>query len=250
MAGTEAAIGGEARASLMQGDDIPWIDAFLAGTPATAVTAALAEPMESHPSVAIAENEFVMSAGGETVDVSGAPSLDTTGFSSDAAQPLTTALTGEVIAQSSEVVGTGEQVADWLRPAVTDGSDETEVALGEWALDEAADEIDILSREFGSTSATDTSPASLFAEPRVPPSLPAWTDGDLVDLVPQGQAASVVAGAGHPPIDGNAEAAAHALELLAERVRAGELSMTGYEPRTGDAGALVAALAALLGFRT
>ena len=49
--------------------------------------------------------------------------------------------------------------------------------------------------------------------------------------------------------DENAEAAARALELLARRVREGEISLAGYEPRLGDAAALAAALAALLGVR-
>jgi hypothetical protein len=45
------------------------------------------------------------------------------------------------------------------------------------------------------------------------------------------------------------EYAAKALEMLALRVRAGELILPGYDPKTGDAGALVVALAALLGVR-
>jgi len=47
----------------------------------------------------------------------------------------------------------------------------------------------------------------------------------------------------------NAEAAAQTLELLALRVRAGELPLTGYDPALGDAAALVSALAVLLGVR-
>ena len=47
----------------------------------------------------------------------------------------------------------------------------------------------------------------------------------------------------------SAEAAAQTLELLALRVRAGELPLTGYDPALGDAAALVSALAVLLGVR-
>jgi hypothetical protein len=73
-----------------------------------------------------------------------------------------------------------------------------------------------------------------------PDGLARWRDGDLI----------------HPTADGlpptgkaGAEAAARALELLAGRVRDGEISLDGYEPRLGDAAVLAAALAALLGVR-
>jgi hypothetical protein len=36
---------------------------------------------------------------------------------------------------------------------------------------------------------------------------------------------------------------------LAQRVRAGELTLPGYDPRMGESAALVAALAAILGVR-
>jgi hypothetical protein len=47
----------------------------------------------------------------------------------------------------------------------------------------------------------------------------------------------------------NSEAAARALELLAQRVRVGEITLPGYDPRLDDAAALATALAALLGAR-
>jgi hypothetical protein len=65
--------------------------------------------------------------------------------------------------------------------------------------------------------------------------------------------ASDLAGAAREEMPGGEEAtaeqAAHALELLAQRVRAGELLLPGYDPRMGEPAALVAALAAVLGVR-
>ena len=46
-----------------------------------------------------------------------------------------------------------------------------------------------------------------------------------------------------------AESAALTLEVLANRVRSGELTLAGYDPALGDAAALVTALAAVLGVR-
>lgn len=52
-----------------------------------------------------------------------------------------------------------------------------------------------------------------------------------------------------PAPEATAEEAAHALEVLARRVRAGELTLPSYDPRMGEPAALVAALAALLGVK-
>lgn len=49
--------------------------------------------------------------------------------------------------------------------------------------------------------------------------------------------------------ESRAESAAQTLEILAQRVRAGELPLAGYDPALGDAAALVTALAAVLGVR-
>jgi len=138
-----------------------------------------------------------------------------------------------------------------------------------WALDDAAaqmraladelrdrDGVEIVSRE------TDR----LFegAAPP-PPVLASWGDDDLIDIMPTRTAPPVATPRmptpGSPsPIapwadrarragDESSEAAARALEVLARRVRDGEISLAGYEPRLGDAAALAAALAALLGVR-
>ena len=54
-----------------------------------------------------------------------------------------------------------------------------------------------------------------------------------------------------PEVDvpAGSEAAAAALETLARRIRDGELPIPGYAPGMGDAAALAAALASLLGLR-
>ena len=152
-----------------------------------------------------------------------------------------------------------------LPPAVVDESDST--AIGDQNV--TAGSVD-----------ADGSPMS--------PPMSAWSDDDLLDIMPirhsgrtplssaalpadgelwaeralkaQEDAlsfgappASDLAGAAHeePPLaeEATAEQAAHALELLAQRVRAGELLLPGYDPRMGEPAALVAALAALLGVR-
>lgn len=103
-----------------------------------------------------------------------------------------------------------------------------------------------------------------------------WNDDDLVDIMPSPVQQSVsdapwrpggaVEAAGSDALvhestaagdvhhaagnsHANNESAARALEALAHRVRSGELALPGYVPELGDAAALAAALAALLGIR-
>lgn len=149
----------------------------------------------------------------------------------------------------------------------------------EWPLEEAAVEFRALGEQL------DTQPGAPATS--VPPMTP-WTDDDLMDIMPirhsgrtplsnaavpgdgelwaerarraqeeaqvfRAMAASEThepreaAAAGAP--EATAEEAAHALELLAQRVRAGELMLPSYDPRMGESAALVAALAALLGVK-
>lgn len=98
-----------------------------------------------------------------------------------------------------------------------------------------------------------------FAEPLLssaPESLPMWNDDDMMDIMPVRAADPAPdATAGQPEHGGyragseQQESAARALETLATRVRGGELVLPGYAPEMGDAAALAAALAALLGSR-
>jgi hypothetical protein len=49
--------------------------------------------------------------------------------------------------------------------------------------------------------------------------------------------------------EGGPHSLADALEVVAKKIRAGEISSSGYEEGMGDAAALAAALAAVLGLR-
>ncbi|AMW04901.1 hypothetical protein GEMMAAP_08745 [Gemmatimonas phototrophica] len=162
----------------------------------------------------------------------------------------------------------------------------------EWPLQDAAEEFRALSAQMdipatpaeADAMAQDAlAPDALFSGPADPAPLPAWSDDDLMDIMPirhsgktplsnpavqgdgdlwaerarkaQEEAQVFKAMAAAPPApelpaaDATAEEAAHALEVLARRVRAGELMLPSYDPRMGEPAALVAALAALLGVR-
>ena len=73
--------------------------------------------------------------------------------------------------------------------------------------------------------------------------------GDRGELAAPAVTVAAGARAGRRGGSGGAVAAGMALEVLALRVREGELPLSGYDPSMGDAAALVAALAALLGVR-
>jgi len=138
-----------------------------------------------------------------------------------------------------------------------------------WALDDAAAQMRALADELRDRDGVELVSREtdrLFdgAAPP-PPVLASWGDDDLIDIMPTRTAPPVATPRmptpGSPsPIapwadrarragDESSEAAARALEVLARRVRDGEISLAGYEPRLGDAAALAAALAALLGVR-
>jgi hypothetical protein len=143
-----------------------------------------------------------------------------------------------------------------------------------WPLDEAAEGFRTYSNFPRESSAAD--------EDMVPPAarlkpMPAWSDDDFLEIMPVGggigpaQAPSVGGSDGElwserarraqeeamvlsamarqDSPQANAADAAKAFEVLARRVRAGELVLPGYDPRMGEPAALVAALAALLGVR-
>ncbi len=84
-----------------------------------------------------------------------------------------------------------------------------------------------------------------------PAALPMWNDDDMMDIMPvhtsydsaDREATEAAEQQEH------SETAARALEALAARVRGGELALPGYASEMGDAAALAAALAALLGVR-
>lgn len=137
-----------------------------------------------------------------------------------------------------------------------------------WALDEAAEKMRALAdemRDHESIAGASGEAARLFDASPSPEPLAAWSDDDMIDIMPLQKERSAAPSRTPTPGsnsaiepwadrarragDESAEAAARALELLARRVRDGEISLAGYEPRLGDAAALAAALAALLGVR-
>lgn len=195
------------------GADLPWIDAFLAATPAAPVPAVAADDMEPESDV---------------------PLTDVAAFAS--ATPPT-------------------PVEETAPPTGVESADE-------WPLDEAAAEFHALSSQLEPPAMHE--PASLFADADADaqsvglPPLPAWSDDEFMDIMPVHASARGVKTESErtgssspeaPAIEASAEEAARALEVLARRVRDGELALPGYDPRMGEPAALVAALAALLGVR-
>ena len=240
---------------------LPWIDAFLAATPAASVSAIVEAPDSTGATLGHAPTSFTPVA--------------------------TPAIAEEALVD--EPTPNVEQVADVAEiAAVGDGLDEQPVLAGdEWPLDEAATEFRAFSAQLDPTDPERAEPAAV-PELHLPAPLPAWSDDDLMDIMPvrhsgktplstaaiqptdaelwsdraqkaqeeaqviramaSAQAAVHSAAQAVPP-EASAEEAAHALELLAQRVRAGELMLPSYDPRMGEPAALVAALAALLGVR-
>ncbi len=88
------------------------------------------------------------------------------------------------------------------------------------------------------------------------PPLPMWDDDAAMDIMPvkapkasPGTEPWATTARRESERAGNPEAAARALEALARKVRLGEIEVPGYSSEMGDAAALAAALAALLGVR-
>ena len=151
---------------------------------------------------------------------------------------------------------------------VSAATPEAQIPSDAWALEEAAEQMRSLAdelREHDGISGGSGEVARLFDATSSSEQLAAWGDDDLIDIMPLHTERAAISkrmptpGASRPiepwadrarrPGDENAESAARALEVLARRVREGEISLAGYEPRLGDAAALAAALAALLGAR-
>ncbi len=151
---------------------------------------------------------------------------------------------------------------------MTEAAAEAPTPSDAWALDEAAEQMRALAdelRDHEGIASESGEAARLFDASSSPEPLPAWSDDDMIDIMPVQTERSALptrtptpgstralepwADRARRAGDESAEAAARALELLARRVRDGEISLAGYEPRLGDAAALAAALAALLGVR-
>lgn len=228
---TEAARLDTVHAGLDTEPALPWIDAFLSSTPALPM-AAIAEPVDE-------------------------PHLG---------EPVSDATSTHEPASVEETENYSESAAEF---------ESTPFAATEsWALDEAADQMRALASELRDqdSSADPFDTPRLFDAESVLEPLPAWSDDDMIDIMPMASphslaplpidrpaaptpitasAAQIEPWADRARRDANdgSEAAARALEVLAKRVRDGEISLAGYDPRLGDAAALAAALAALLGVR-
>jgi hypothetical protein len=127
----------------------------------------------------------------------------------------------------------------------------------EWPLDEAAAEFHELRARMPRVAEAQPLPAepttvqgpTVAEETPGPVPLAPWRDDDLMDILPVRRARATPQPLEAVGLDASAQEAAHALEVLARRVRAGELALPSYDPRMGEPAALVAALAALLGVR-
>ena len=206
--------------------ELPWIDAFLAATPALPM-AAIPTPVEQLPTV-----EEFLSAAGEDESNSANDEWPLEEAAAEFRALRTSVPEPEPDSKKSEESGNAE---------VVEALDSLP-AMAPWSEDDMMDIMPI--RHSGKTplsNAVILPDSELWAErarkaheaarEEVPESVP--EAASQVEQVPEA----------------TAEEAAHALELLARRVRAGELTLPSYDPRMGEPAALVAALAALLGVR-
>ncbi len=167
--------------------------------------------------------------------------------------------------QASQTIIGETVVSEWTS---TDTAPDAPTLSDAWALDDAAEQMLALAdelRAYDTLAGTSGDAARLFDASSSPEPLPAWSDDDMIDIMPVQHERSSAPNRVPPPTaegalehwadrarrSGNhsTEAAAHALDVLAQRVRDGEISLAGYDPRLGEAAALAAALAALLGVR-
>jgi hypothetical protein len=133
-------------------------------------------------------------------------------------------------------------------------SEERVPAQDDWPFQDAAEQTTELTGELPGVDATTPG----VVERAVPSSLPMWSDDDMMDIMPSPTAHASSSNVGKDAgqsaaLEGEStphtESAARTLEMLAQRVRSGDLVLPGYAPELGDAAALAAALAALLGIR-
>jgi hypothetical protein len=249
---------------------LPWIDAFLAATPPLPTTA-VEEPapveeawgMESATAEELLAEALAVSADDATADFGadevsieqeGATALDAVqmedGWPLDEAVAEFRSL-GARLEPLPSPVGDETDSTAFSDPHVTAGSGDADGSsmsppMSAWSDDDLLDIMPI--RHSGRTPLSGAAlPADgeLWAER----ALKAQEDALSFGATPP----SGLAGAAREELplaeEATAEQAAHALELLAQRVRAGELLLPGYDPRMGEPAALVAALAAVLGVR-
>ena len=225
-------------------DDLPWIDSFLASTP----------PL---PMMAISAEDVA------TEDVSVA---------------FTPAAASEIVATPAELED--DSITDPVVEEVSAVADEpTVMADDSWPLDEATPDFERLSQQIDASHGPDVAATPVKGAQAVPDGVPEtaaspmspWSDDEFMDIMPvrralrtpmssqavdmssqwaeRARAAQVARDAAQDAGVGRASEAAEALEMLARRVRSGELVVPEFDGRNGESAALVAALAAVLGVR-
>lgn len=141
-----------------------------------------------------------------------------------------------------------------IDPASSDtASTAAEPIRDDWPLLEAGQRLSELAAELRAFERADTSESHAVSTP----SLPMWSDDELIDIMPVTHSASRTPPVGEWAttarrdfdIANDPEAAAVALEGLAARVRAGTVHLPQFSAELGDAAALAAALTVLLGIR-
>ncbi len=153
----------------------------------------------------------------------------------------------DVVAPNPSVDADGKEVIELQL-----GDDHREDAVDEeWQLADAGAMMESIAADIAAEVPSDQVTVS-----RITP-MPAWSDDDVMDIMPV-RAADVGVSAQElwasqarreaQSAEG-VEAVAVVLESLAKKVRDGELTLPGYSADLGDAAALAAALAALLGVR-
>lgn len=225
----------EAVTGTAESDDLPWIDSFLASTP---------------PLPMLAIEDAAPSAEDTFVDV--------------------TASVTEIVAVEPEQ--SPEPVAEQSPEPVVDVVEDT------WPLDEATPDFERLSQQIDASHGPEipVTPARGAAPVATSPNsehraMAPWSDEEFMDIMPvrrvlrtpmssqavdsssqwaeRARAAQVARDAAQDAGVGRASEAAEALEMLARRVRSGELTVPEFDGRMGESAALVAALAAVLGVR-
>jgi len=238
-------------------DELPWIDSFLASTPPL--------PMMAIEDVSV-----------EEVPVAATPV---------AATPVAAIPTPAIEIAAIEEVELPAEQKDELT-ALAAGSEASALA-GEpalttddtWPLDEATPDFERLSQQIDASHGPDVAATPVKGAQAVParesdattsPMSP-WSDDEFMDIMPvrralrtpmssqavdmssqwaeRARAAQVARDAAQDAGVGRASEAAEALEMLARRVRSGELAVPEFDGRNGESAALVAALAAVLGVR-
>lgn len=224
-------------------DDMPWIDSFLASTP----------PL---PMMAIEDASTTVVADEVSDVVADEVALDVT------------------VEELVQQVHVEEPV---VSAAASDVSSET--ADDTWPLDEATPDFERLSQQIDASHGPEVLATPPQPAPAVPlgqslpatPAMAPWSDEEFMDIMPvrramrtpmssaavdqssqwaeRARAAQVARDAAQDAGVGRASEAAEALEMLARRVRSGELAVPEFDGRNGESAALVGALAAVLGVR-